>query len=239
MFGYYDFDDVLTVTDSQTSYAYTTTLSSASGEGLKVDSDNLIIVPPADAVRVAVHVVWSATNTAPGFASASIGLSLLDKAGGLTSHTDDSDWADPGEGNSGSGAFDVEWTLDAGADWPVNLDTIGSSPSASDAGARIRKLLSVNGAGGNTATGIITATVTVTEIELDDGTIYTPAAGGAAMITTDWGASWAEQGVIAPGDRLLGDLHVPWEDNTDEAIVYYGAVDKSGNFAYSAQAHRE
>lgn len=55
---------------------------------------------------------------------------------------------------------------------------------------------------------------------------------GALFRTTDWGATWAavtdidDQGI----DMGLGfSLHVPWPDNSDERIAYYGAFNETSN----------
>ena len=50
----------------------------------------------------------------------------------------------------------------------------------------------------------------------------------------DWGDSFA--GLITPdidpGDSLGGDIHVPWQDNLNEYIVYHGHMTKGSSYNY-------
>lgn len=44
-----------------------------------------------------------------------------------------------------------------------------------------------------------------------------------AYITNDWGASWTAYSPTLDGGQGNGSaVHIPWEDNTDESIIYYG-----------------
>ena len=50
-------------------------------------------------------------------------------------------------------------------------------------------------------------------------------------VTTDWGATWSIDTSLAPDYGLGGSLHVPWQGNVDEQIMYYGRLTQ-GPLAY-------
>jgi hypothetical protein len=60
---------------------------------------------------------------------------------------------------------------------------------------------------------------------------------GGLYVTTDWGATWSAATAIDDGGIGMGigfSMHVPWTDNADEAIAYYGGFDRTSNiFNYS------
>ncbi len=62
----------------------------------------------------------------------------------------------------------------------------------------------------------------------------TSPATGVALKTTDWGLTWSELAnpLIEVGHSLGFVIHVPWDDNDDESIVYHGWADRSGNLQY-------
>lgn len=41
-------------------------------------------------------------------------------------------------------------------------------------------------------------------------------------VSSNWGESWATEAAIEPGAAFAGTIHVPWTDNLDEQILYYG-----------------
>lgn len=47
---------------------------------------------------------------------------------------------------------------------------------------------------------------------------------GRAYVTTDWGATWGAGTMADPLYGLGGSLHVPWPNNTNEQIMYYGRL---------------
>ncbi len=56
----------------------------------------------------------------------------------------------------------------------------------------------------------------------------------AAYVTTDWGDTWSalSDPLITSGNGFGGSIHVPWEGNEDESIVYYGNITVGATFAY-------
>lgn len=42
------------------------------------------------------------------------------------------------------------------------------------------------------------------------------------FVSGDWGASWAAESAIEPGASHAGTIHVPWTDNLDEQLLYFG-----------------
>lgn len=177
-------------------------------------SDDLYVVvcPPADAIRVKAHVVWSATYTrVPGFDTAGTNMFIVQKTG--ESHTDDKDFVSPIANTSTSGAYDVEWTYGnfPTPDWPTpNAESIQAAlPTGGPNGCGIRALTQSTGVN---ATTTINVTITVTEIELDDHSVYVPV-----------------NGVFIPVHGQGGEIHVPWEDNADESLIFHGTLDLAGN----------
>lgn len=135
----------------------------------------LIMAPPKTAKRVVCSGVWSANKIRTGgTGNGSTDLDLETPTGG--SRVDDLVFTQPPMPGGTSGSFTVTWTF-TGADWPVNNESIVASPPATPAGARIRPYANANvsGSGGPwTVTTDVSISMTVTEIELDNGTIYTP-----------------------------------------------------------------
>jgi hypothetical protein len=103
--------------------------------------------------------------------------------------------------------FTVELSMAdfATEDWPTNLDNvseanIGGAPALSGQTQATQ-------AGGASVSVVANLSMWVDEVELDDGTIYTP---------TD------SPGLIQPGNAQAGSIHLPWPDNATEQIAYYG-----------------
>ncbi len=61
---------------------------------------------------------------------------------------------------------------------------------------------------------------------------------GSAYVTTDWGATWAASGVADPHYGLGGTLHVPWPNNSNEQVMYYGHLFQSATL-YSYYLYRQ
>lgn len=52
-------------------------------------------------------------------------------------------------------------------------------------------------------------------------------------VTTDWGATWSAASFVAdPDEGLAYSVHVPWQNNDDESLVYYGSFNRDGNFVW-------
>lgn len=55
-------------------------------------------------------------------------------------------------------------------------------------------------------------------------------------VTTDWGASWSAASFTAdPDEGLAYSVHVPWHDNADESLVYYGSFNRDSNFVWGTR----
>lgn len=194
---------------------------------------SLLVAPPEDAVRIEVDVVWSAVHTrSGGAASGSSSMNLLEPINVTQTGTDDYDSPEPN--TSTSGAFSITWTLASGTNWPISRESVEAGHPASASGTRCQVTCVADASGaGNTDETVVNITMTVTEIELDGAIVYQPtAAAGAGFVATDWGASWAETALIEPGQGQAGSIHVPWEDNTSEGLIYYGHLDKTTNHEF-------
>jgi hypothetical protein len=188
--------------------------STNTGGAIVTDYDVLVIHPPADAVRLEVTVAWSNISTSTGgLGSQGSGLDITNGTG--VSRTGSSNYTQATiNGGELSGTFDLTFTFPVGvSDWPVNRELVEITPPSGRSGTRFRIRPATDASPGNTRTVTETITVTITEIELDDGTIYTPAAPG----------------ILLPIHGSAGDLHLPWEDNAAEDIFYYGSLSRSAN----------
>lgn len=150
------------------------------GEGVEEEALSVIIAPPPDAVRMVVSVTWSAVKSRTGGSIADAGISFAAANASGTSRTGSISFVSPSMPGSTFGGGTLEWTFGSAGDWPVNNETILSSPPTTmPIGCRLRAFCNASSAGDNTANGTISWTVEVLEIELDNGTIYTPTLGSA------------------------------------------------------------
>lgn len=180
------------------------------------DEEVLTVAPPIDTKRIKIRCDWSATNTRTGgLGSQGAGLSIP-SVGGL-GRTGSSNFTQPPTNSSTSGSFEMEWTTEGAGDFPGNRDAIEAAPPATQNGRiRFEPGVGTDASEGHTRTESATITLTVLEIELDDGTIYEP----------------TELGTIQPEHRLGGYLHGPWLDNDDEGLWYYGHVTRGASIGY-------
>jgi hypothetical protein len=179
----------------------------------------LILAPPPDTKRVRVHGSWQgiAHRSSP-FTSASLAVNGQRPAG-VTATTISNSVTGGGYDNTTYGDFVAEYTFSGAGDWPeVDSDTIVSTPPSSPSGLRW-KLTTV--ATGNGSTAEVQLVVTVLEIELDGGHIYTP----------------VESGIIVPLHGQGGEIYLPYDDNVDESIFYYGSLDRATNRLYDLKRY--
>lgn len=182
--------------------------------------ETLIIAPPEDTKRMIVRCDWTneATKTG-GFGSQGTSL-LLSKAATVT-RTGGSNYV-AATVNAGplSGSFSSEYTFGGYLtnDWPGNRQDTEATPPTTGSGY-VRYIVNVHSDadGANTRVETASITLTVTEIELDDGTIYSP----------------VSPGVIIPIHGQGGEIHIPFENDDAEDIFLYGAQDRSAGTVYS------
>lgn len=170
-FGKWPDSGSLTVTDptiSATMQAFAQEVGSTLG--LDEDGFNLIIAPPPTTKRMVVQGVWSYTKIVQGGSSGATASMATQDGTGTTRSGDDG--FSP---SSSSGGFTIEWSF-TGGDWPVNnVSIVSSPPGTPNNGCRFDVYCNANAVGvSNEARSDLTLTVTVTEIELDNGTIYYP-----------------------------------------------------------------
>lgn len=135
----------------------------------------LVISPPPTTKRMEYTVSWFASKDRAGTSSA-VAINFQVQKHTTISQTAVNNFSEPAYGSSDSDTFTVTLNF-AGGDWPANNVSVQSSPptAISQIGARMWVNIIANCFGaGNFAEGVLNATVTVTEIELDNGTIYTP-----------------------------------------------------------------
>lgn len=144
--------------------------------GSTVDGSYIIIAPPPNTKRVYATVSWNSVDEREGL-SASVAMSLQTHASGGIARTESNNF-DHAENVTMSGSWGIQWyKANPTGDWLVNNVSIYSSPPALPQSSASHLDLDVvvnSGGSSNRALGRITCTVTVTSIELHDGTIYTP-----------------------------------------------------------------
>jgi hypothetical protein len=194
----------------------------------------VMVAPPANAKRINLSVVWGAGRTRSGTGSSNIFLTVGNPA--TVTRIDDIDFVVPSINTANNGAFTVEWNFTnwASSDWPVNSTSIISSPPGSQTDAcYIRMRVNATGIGSSVESASVGINALVTEIELDDGTIYAPSdAAVAGFVSTDWGATWTQTAFIQPDRAQAGSIHLPWESNDTEQLAYFGSFDKTTNRAF-------
>lgn len=144
----------------------------------------LLMAPPADARRAIIEVVWDALRSrspvGTSFAGGNINFSVNEGSTNQTRVSDTFDYALPAYEVNASGSFMVEWTSPQGAggpDWELNRDNLDVYPTGGTYAnyARLHCLVSANSIlAGRTAHTELNVQATITEIELEGGTIYTP-----------------------------------------------------------------
>lgn len=182
-------------------------------------SFNLNMYPPAAAVRVDVTVKWTWTNIKTGGLT-NPSSSITQSEPTFVADLDTHNFSGPSIPGTNSGTFDESFQVtNLPRDFPGNREAAEATPpTATTANAvRWRALLNASATGGNTVGVTIALSVTVTEIELADGTIYTPP---------------QDARVLDPGHRLAGDIHVPWDNNDGETLTFHGKLTRSGTLDY-------
>lgn len=192
------------------------------------DNPWIAVCPPANTKRIEVLCEWSSTRFSNGgFGSDGTGFDYADHAD--IARVGDHNFVEPGSNATTSNSFSSEYSLTTylTADWPTNREDVEVSLPVSPEGVRYRALTSADASSGFLRQATTTLSLTVTEIELDDGTTYGPTDVAAALFcTTDWGATWVEvTDFIDPGAGQGGTLHIPWPTNAGEQIAYYGHYD--------------
>lgn len=202
------------------------------------EGGTLVMIPPANTVRVKIEGSWSAAASLvdTGLPDMVLNMSIDDPA--TLTAVEDFTYVNPspptpdGSDNKG-GVFELEWTLGgAVADWPVNRTSILTNPltaPGTPAGARFEITAHGNGETGENQIATLKWTVRVTEIEFDGGEIYNPPVASTTLfLTGDWGATWVKPGNMAnPGSSMGGTIHVPWDDNLSQNTFYYGALENA------------
>lgn len=216
LFGSFDEETINTYTEIGPNSSATISQSYSSNGPADIKYESVIIAPPADTKRLVVRIDWTAENTSTG-GSGSQGCALTFTKKSTVTRTGTSDFVDPGV-NAGpsSGSFEHEYTFAtyASQDWPKNREELEATPPTSGTDCIDYKIATGADANfGNTRVSTMSITVTVTEIELDDATTYTPVVPG----------------LLLPIHGQGGAIHVPWPDNADESVIYYGSLDRTGN----------
>lgn len=177
--------------------------------GVEEDAAGVMFFPHPDTKRMSVGVTWSATEMSGTVASASTDL---DAGGTLVTQTGSLNFVSPSGPGTTSGGGSVTWEKSGTGDWPRNsVNRLATPPTTHVDGCYIDAYGNASGFGSITAVGKVTFTVVVTEIELEDGTIINP--------------PLLRPGFIQPGRLHAGSIHLPWPDNADEQLAYYGYFD--------------
>lgn len=208
--------------------------------GISSDNDGktVVMIPPANTVRVELEGHWAATSTideALGTPQINFALSIDDPASISTveTMTFDTPDIDPPASDTNSQTFSLTWTYGGGGDWPVNRTSIVGTPltgPGTPAGARMQ--ITLHGTSSDPTffqSGSLELSLRVVEIEFDGGIIYNPPVSSPEMVLTgDWGATWVAPGnLVMPGAGFAGTIHVPWADNATQNHLLYGFFEKT------------
>jgi hypothetical protein len=196
-------------------------------EGLVATGDYfLLLAPPTNAVRIKIAGTWSEVRTCENGTvfgvsySGVIGNPTSDPPNaGLTIDTLSKTTGATVNGAALTQAFEVEWTRSGGqVDWELSRDDmLASSPIVPNSYARIAMSASASASLGRTASEFLDLYANVVEIELEGGHIYTPP---------------AVAGLLDPGNRPSGAIHVPWLGNDDELIVFSAKTARGATLGY-------
>lgn len=202
----------------------------ASSDGPAVTQNNhIIIAPPPDTVRMVVRYEWLSLHTRTGGGGSQGSGLTISRPSGTTESGDANNYTQDSNADSvpTTGNFTKTFGIGtAGPDWPINNETIISSPPSSPVGVRALQNVGADADEGHTRTVTDQVRYRVTEIELDDATIYNPEDVTTDIFrTTDWGATWERMNLsTTPGDAQAGSIHLPWPDNADESLWYFGRL---------------
>jgi hypothetical protein len=200
-----------------------TAIAAVADTASKTQTWKVLLAPPANAVRVLLsgHFENSRTqvHTAPTPAPAFSNTYSLNTAGSTSMSETLTFATGTVNGDDSSQDYTVEWVREFGTDWHGNRDEMAATTPTSTTGYCAFTVSATASTGGDneSAINILRHTATIVEIELEDGTIYTPGVLTAA---------------IDPNQGLAGDIHSPWPSNDDEAVVYFGHLTRGSVFEY-------
>lgn len=173
----------------------------------------LQIYPPANAVRVVVQGSWVATYTKTGGSVGGI-LNMWENSVDGLSRNSDFVFTAPAANETASGSWTAEYFLDVPeGDWIGNREDAEATPLVREEPS-ISYEMYVNSAGPLVTTTIDTA-IRVKEIEMDDGTIYTPVlAGSVNGWVVDRHRVWRISDIF--GDEPRADKQYSFVDSAEQ-----------------------
>jgi hypothetical protein len=146
--------------------------------GAQVLDQTLIFAPPPNTKRVRISVDWSMANVMEGTATAISQYNTTSPASiSFSNETGVNVYIESAEGGwSGNYTADCTFANWSTQDWPINNVTIDSlTPTIKPGGLGFQAYASVHAPFSDTSSSSqVDIEVTILEIELDDGTIYTP-----------------------------------------------------------------
>ena len=194
---------------------------SVDGEGVISTGDYwLLLAPPTNAVRVLIEGRWTEIRTVAGdTGGVSFSGPIVNGNGTNATATTDTLSKTTGAPIRGSlwADFVLEYTRNVGqTDWELSRDDmIASSPTVRTGYCYVEMSALVNTNGNRTAKEVLEISMTIQEIELENGHIYIPPALGS--------------GLIQPVHGHAGSIHLPWPDNADEQVAFFGALSRIAN----------
>lgn len=213
-----------TLTDTHLGPVGTIELSNDGSGGAISHNAYLNLRPPAAAIRVETRTDWvwlrgrnGGTIDPADTLQRSVPTNV--SATGATNFVQPTLIASGADEKIESSSFTTTYDKTGGTTWAGNREAAEATPPTSQTTGALRWRIaaSQSKSGSNYGWTTATITVTVTEIELSTGEIYTPGTG-----TTLWS-----------GEGYSGGVHVPWPDNADEAVIYYGRLIPGSTDAFS------
>lgn len=205
------YNDATSTTISSSVAANVDYTVSASGGVIQTVDHVVLLAMPKDAKRVILscYVNHTVTTTNPTFTSTSADHDTSVVAG-VTQVEDLTFVQAPDSGGTTQQYYTVTFTRTSPtADWPGNRETAEVTPPTNETlYCRFDMFVNAQGSSGETATSTLRMTAEVIEIEMEDGTIFMP----------------GENTRLWSGEGMGGGIHVPWQDNASESIIYYGRL---------------
>lgn len=228
-----DNDDVLYNAGQSRTYTINRLVTDLGGPGAYTISEDVMIAPPLGAARVTLHGNWSCTFVRSGGSLSAV--FQINSTPTSVDVTHNLAFTHPpgtsGTGGTTSGTFSANAPLDtpySTNNWPGTENQIGTGAgnNSSDFGIAFNYIIAVDGVLNSAR---LQVTITVDEIEMENGTIYTfPQGDSAPYRSTNWGEDWELLTFLNPEQGNAGAIHIPWPDNDFENIIYYGQYINDG-----------
>lgn len=234
-FVYFNTSGVMSDLGAMSTYDWIASrIDNTTGDGGVTGTESIMIAPPTNAARVEITVNWVITKASNASGNVSSTLTVVSTPS-TVDQTNDNDY-DNGTSTTDEtlmGSFSIQALLDTpfiSNDWPGIISQIGTAAgdAIGDFGIGLTWNATATAISGAPPLASILATIsiTITEIELEDGTIYTfGTSPSVAKKSTNWGENWIDEPTIVPDKGMGGTIHLPWLPVATENDILHGSFD--------------